>query len=111
MSNILDKPSPEAKALSLFLMAYKTASPEHKEKYKRIKKQWGKVINKELSSEEYTQEVQDTLESYGGYKEVIEKTVQFYIEKSGEWTLKGDDQYCIDAQNMADKILNQETEE
>tara|TARA_B110000902_G_scaffold44755_1_gene50102 strand:+ start:4644 stop:4979 length:336 start_codon:yes stop_codon:yes gene_type:complete len=108
MSNILDKPSPEAKALSLFLMAYKTSSPVHKEKYKRIKKQWSKVLNKELSSEEYTQEVQDTLESYGGYTEVVQKTVKFYIEKSGEWTLKGDDQYCIDARKVADELSSED---
>lgn len=104
MSNILDKPSPEAKALSLFLMAYKTTSPEYKEKYKRIKKQWGRVILKELSTEEYTKEVSQTLESYGGYTAVITKTVKFYLEKSGEWTLQGDDQYCIDAQKIADEL-------
>jgi hypothetical protein len=107
MSNILDKPSPEAKALSLFLMAHKTTSPVYKEKYKRVKKLWGQVLNNELSSSDYKQEVQDTLESYGGYDEVIEKTVKFYIEKSGEWTLKGDDQYCQDAQKIADKILSE----
>jgi hypothetical protein len=105
MSNILDKPSPEAKALSLFLMAYKTSSPEFKAKYKHIKKQWGLVIREELTSDEYTKEVNDTLESYGGYEAVIEKTVKFYVDKTGEWTLKGDDKYCADAKAIADKML------
>ena len=50
-------------------------------------------------------EVQKTLTTYGGYSEVVEKTVKFYIDKTGEWTLKGDDKYCQDAQVVADRIL------
>lgn len=107
MINILDKPSPEAKALSLFLMAFKNTSQEYKGKYKHIKKQWGNVLNKELSTEAYTKEVNDTLESYGGYTEVIKKTVQFYLDKSGEWSLKGDDQYCVDAQKIANELQSE----
>ena len=107
MSNLLDKPSPEAKALSLYLMAYKNTSPVIKEKYKRIKKQWSRVLSGEISTTDYTQEVQDTLTSYGGYAQVIEKTVKFYIDKTGQWSLQGDDQYCVDAQKVADEILKE----
>jgi len=32
--------------------------------------------------------------------------VKFYIEKTGEWKLKGDDKYCLDAKEVADKILS-----
>jgi len=53
------------------------------------------------------EEVQSTLESFGGYLEVVEKTVRFYLEKTGEWTLQGDDQYCKDAQQIAEKILKE----
>jgi hypothetical protein len=49
--------------------------------------------------------VQNLLKSYGGYSEVVEKTVRFYIETTGEWKLKGDDKYCLDAKQIADKIL------
>jgi hypothetical protein len=45
------------------------------------------------------------LDSYGGYLEVVEKTVKFYIEKTGEWKLNGNDKYCKDAKLIADKIL------
>ena len=38
-----EKPSPEAKALSLFLMAYKTKDPIYKEKAKRINRLWDLV--------------------------------------------------------------------
>ena len=106
MSNILEKPSPQAKALSLYLMAHKNTSPVIKEKYKRIKKQWSRVISGELSTKDYSEEVQNTLTFYGGYAEVIEKTVKYYLEKTGEWTLQGDDQYCADAQKVADRLLN-----
>jgi hypothetical protein len=51
------------------------------------------------------EEVQNMLTSYGGYSEVVEKTVKFYIEKTGEWKLQGDDKYCQDAKEIADKIL------
>jgi hypothetical protein len=105
MSEKIEKPSPEAKALSLFLMAYKTTKPIYNEKSKRIKKLWRLVLKDELSKSDYMEEVQNTLTSYGGYSEVVEKTVRFYIEKTGEWTLKGDDKYCLDAKEIADKIL------
>jgi len=100
------KPSPEAKALSLFLMAYKTIDPIYKEKAKRINKLWDMVKIDKLSSSEYMEEVQNTLASYGGYSEVIEKTVRFYIEKTGEWKSQGDDKYYLDAKQIADKIMN-----
>jgi hypothetical protein len=103
----MKKPSPEAKALSLFLMAYKKNTPIYKEKSKRINKLWDLVRAGELSEKDYLEEVKNMLASYGGYSEVIEKTVRFYIEKTGEWSLEGDDKYCIDAKQVADKILKQ----
>ncbi len=99
-------PTPEAKALSLFLMAYKSKSPIYKEKLKRINKQWDLVKEGKLRKEDYLKEVQSMLTSYGGYSEVVEKTVNFYIKKTGEWKLVGEDKYCQDAQLIADKILN-----
>ena len=99
------KPSPEAKALSLFLMAYKAIDPIYKEKSKRINRLWDLVKNDELSKSDYLEEVQNMLTLYGGYSEVVEKTVKFYIERTGEWKLQGDDKYCLDAQKVADKIL------
>jgi len=101
-----EKPSPEAKALSLFLMAYKTTNPIYKEKSKRINRLWSLVIKDELSKNDYLEEVQNMLTSYGGYSEVVEKTVRFYIEKTGEWKLEGNDKYCLDAKKIADKIQN-----
>jgi len=101
-----EKPSPEAKALSLYLMAFKKSSPIHKEKSKRINRLWGLVNRDQLNIKDYLDEVQSTLMSFGGYEEVVEKTVRFYIEKSGEWKLEGDDKYCVDAKEIADKILN-----
>ena len=106
MKKKIEKPSPEAKALSLFLMAYKTTDPVYKEKSKRINKQWDLVLRGELNKSDYIEEVQNMLTSYGGYSEVVEKTVRFYIEKTGEWKLQGDDKYCLDAQQIADKISN-----
>lgn len=105
MKKQIEKPSPEAKALSLFLMAYKTIDPIYKEKSKRINRLWDLVIKDELSRNDYMEEVQNMLTSYGGYSEVVEKTVRFYIDKTGEWTLQGDDKYCLDAKQVADKIL------
>jgi hypothetical protein len=105
MKKKTDKPSPEAKALSLFLMAYKTINPIYKEKSKRINRLWDLVTKNKLSRSDYIEEVQKMLTSYGGYSEVIEKTVRFYIEKTGEWKLQGDDKYCLDAKQIADKIL------
>ena len=100
-----EKPSPEAKALSLFLMAYKTISPAYKEKAKRINKQWSLVGTGDISKSDYMEEVEKMLTEYGGYSEVVEKTVQYYIEKTGEWKLAGDDKYCLDAKKIADKLL------
>jgi hypothetical protein len=100
-----EKPSAEAKALSLFLMAYKTINPIYKEKSKRINRLWSLVINDELSKKEYHEEVQNMLNLYGGYSEVVEKTVKFYIKKTGEWKLQGKDKYSLDAKEVADKIL------
>lgn len=102
-----EKPSPEAKALSLFLMAYKTISPSYKEKSKRINRLWKLVLDEELSNADYMEEVEKTLTSYGGYSEVVEKTVRFYIEKTGEWNLQGDDKYCTDAREIAIKVLKE----
>jgi len=105
MKKNIEKPSPEAKALSLFLMAFKTKNPIYKEKSKYINRQWDLVILNKLSKSDYNEEVQNLLKSYGGYSEVVEKTVRFYIETTGEWKLKGDDKYCLDANQIADKIL------
>lgn len=105
MKKHIEKPSPEAKALSLFLMAYKTKDPVYKDKSKRMNRLWDLVNMNKLSKSDYIEEVQNTLVSYGGYSEVVEKTVRFYIEKTGEWTLQGDDKYCLDAKQIADDIL------
>ncbi len=105
MTKLSSRPSPEAKALSLFLMAYKTIDPIYKEKSKRINKRWDLVLKDELTRAEYNEEVLEMLTTYGGYNEVVEKTVKYYIEKTGEWTLKGNDKYCQDAQLIADKLL------
>ncbi|MDE5416563.1 hypothetical protein L3049_00985 [Labilibaculum sp. DW002] len=105
MTKLSSKPSAEAKALSLFLMAYKTIDPIYKEKSKRINRKWDLVLKDELTRAEYNEEVLEMLASYGGYSEVVEKTVKFYIEKTGEWTLKGNDKYCQDAKKIADEIL------
>lgn len=100
-----EKPTPEAKALSLFLMAYKSKNPKYKEVSKRINRLWDLVKKDEMDREEYMSEVNTLLEKNGGYDAVVEKTVQFYINKSGEWSLKGDDKYCQDAQKVADRIF------
>ena len=100
-----EKPTPEAKALSLFLMAFKTIDPVYKDKARRINRLWDLVKTEELSKSDYMEEVQNMLTSYGGYSEVVEKTVKFYIDKTGEWTLQGEDKYCIDAKQIADNIL------
>ncbi|MCB0481962.1 MAG: hypothetical protein KDC83_11060 [Flavobacteriales bacterium] len=101
-----EKPTPEAKALSLFLMAYKTIDPMYKEKSKRINKLWDQVQLGKLSKSDYDAEVNSMLSSFGGYADVVEKTVKYYIKNSGEWKLNGDDKYCRDAKEIADKILN-----
>lgn len=106
MTNNIDKPSAEARALSLFLMAHKSKKPIYKEQSKRINRLWGLVSKGEFSSVEYLEEVQRILALNGGYEVVVEKTVKFYIQKTGAWTLEGDDQYCQDAKAVAEKILN-----
>lgn len=105
MKNNIEKPSPEAKALSLFFMAYKTNTPVYKDKLKHINRLWDLVKTDKLSRDEYMEEIQTMLTSYGGYQEVVEKTVKFYIEKTGAWTLNGDDKYCLDAKKVATKLL------
>ena len=104
MTNNSQKPTPEAKALSLFLMAYKSYDNKYKEMLKRINRRWDMVRSGDLDKDIYLKEVQGMLNIYGGYEEVIEKTVRHYIKKTGEWTLKGDDKYCKDARVVADKI-------
>jgi len=103
-NNSIDKPSHEAKALSLFLMAYKTIDPIYKERSKRINRLWDLVKSEELSREDYEAEVKKMLKSYGGYSGVIEKTIQYYIDKTGSWEVKGDDKYCQDARLIAAKM-------
>ena len=105
MNDHKEKPSAEAKALSLFLMAYKTANPSYKEKSKRINKQWDLVREDKLSRTDYMEEVQSMLTSFEGYSVVVEKTVGHYLKKTGEWKLQGDDKYCMDAKKVADTIL------
>lgn len=107
MAENKDKPTPEAKALSLFLMAFKKTDPACNESSKRINKIWRQVTMGDREKYQYLKEVKNTLQTFGGYDEVLEKTVRFYIEKTGEWKLKGDDKYCKDAQRMADKILKE----
>ena len=106
MSNNIEKPSAEAKALSLFLMAYKTINPIYKEKAKRINRQWDLVKTNQLSKSDYMEEVQVMLDSYGGYNEVISKTVKHYIDKTGALQYKGNDKYGKDAQKIADDLLS-----
>jgi len=105
MTDKLDKPTPETKALSLFLMAFKSSDANCKQKSKRINKLWGLVQRDELSKKEYLKEVEVMLASFGGYSEVVERTVAFYINKTGLWKLKGTDKYSIDAKKVADRIL------
>ena len=102
------KPTPEAKALSLYLMAYKSDNQAFKDKARQMKNRWDLVLAGKLENDEYQEEVKNTLKSYGGYNKVLEKTVKFYVEKFGEWRSQGDDKYGIDAQKIADRLLNQE---
>ncbi len=62
------------------------------------------VLNKKMSKSDYAIEVESMLASLGGYDKVVEKTVQFHIDKTGEWKLQGEDKYCIDAKKIADQI-------
>ena len=105
MNRKSEKPTPEAKALSLFLMAYKSKDPIYKEKSKQINKLWDLVCERKMGREEYQVEVKKMLTEYGGYNQVIEKTVHHYVEKTGKWTLKGEDKYSEDAQKVADAMI------
>ena len=102
-----EKPSPEAKALSLFLMAFKSQKPIYKEQSKRINRLWGMVQADEMDHAEYMEKVESMLTLNGGYAKVVEQTVRHYITKTGEWKLKGDDKYCQDAQKVADKTIGE----
>jgi len=106
--NKIEKPSAEAKALSLYLMAFKNTKPINKQNSKRINKQWNRVKQNELSMKDYLKEVQIMLKSYGGYSKVVEDTVWHYVKKTGKWELEGDDKYCVDAKEVADKIKKKE---
>lgn len=101
-----EKPSPEVKALSLFLMAHKSTSQTYKEKSKRINKLWTQVASGGTTKAVYLEEVQNMLAEFGGYDKVVEKTVKFYIDKTGEWKLEGNDKFCLDAKKVADEILS-----
>jgi hypothetical protein len=105
MNQRTEKPTPEVKALSLFLMAFKKSKPIYKEESKRFNRLWNQVLDGNLEKSVYLEDVHDALSSFGGYDKVVEKTVAFYIEKTGEWKLKGDDKYCQDALKVADEIL------
>lgn len=99
-----EKPSPEAKALSLFLMAFKTQKTIYKEQSKRINRLWGMVQSGEMEHSEYLEKVKSMLTLNGGYSQVIEKTVRHYLETTGSWNPKGNDQYVQDAKKIADRI-------
>ncbi|MFD1552680.1 hypothetical protein DNU06_09055 [Putridiphycobacter roseus] len=105
MKENTEKPSAEAKALSLFLMAFKTVKPIYKEQSKRLNRLWNQVVAGDLSMADYMKRVQSMLTLNGGYDEVLKKTVRFYMDKSGEWKLKGEDKYCVDAQKVADEMM------
>ena len=103
------KPSPEAKALSLYLMAFKNTNPKNKENAKRNNKQWNRVKSEALSMKNYMEEVEKMLNSYGGYSKVVEDTVWYYVKKTGKWELEGNDKYCLDARRVADEILRKKS--
>ncbi len=103
------KPTPEAKALSLYLMAFKKSKQINKENAKRNNKQWERVKYNELSMEDYMEEVNKMLDFYGGYDKVVEETVWHYVKKTGSWKLEGDDKYCIDAKKFADAIMKKKS--
>ena len=102
------KPTPEAKALSLYLMAHKAKDPNFKEQLKRINRLWDLVRANEISKNDYLDEVERMLLEHGGYAAVVEKTVKYYLDKTGEWTLKGDDKYCLDAQKIVYDLSKKE---
>lgn len=108
MKKHAEKPSPEAKALSLYLMALKAKEPGYKEQLKWINRQWDLVKIGKITKREYREEVEKMLESYGGYAAVVEKTVRFYIATKGNWSMEGDDQYSRDAQAIADSVKKEQ---
>ncbi|TRX70203.1 hypothetical protein [Carboxylicivirga sp. M1479] len=99
-----EKPSAEAKALSLYLMAFKSTDSACKEQSKRMKRLWDIVLENDARMKDYVKEVQKLLAVHGGYEKVVEKTVKHFVEKTGEWKLKGDDKFCVDAQRVADDL-------
>jgi hypothetical protein len=103
-----EKPTPEAKALSLFLMAFKSDNQSYKDKSRQMKNRLDLVSAGKLDKDTYQNEVKSALVSYGGYTDVIEKTVKFYIEKFGEYKSQGDDKYSQDAQAIAEKLMPEE---
>jgi len=99
------RPSAEAKALSLFLMAFKSKGASYKDHARIINKRWELVKHDKLSWKDYAREVKSMLATYGGYEEVIEKTIRHYIEETGAWRSNGKDKYSMDAQKIADEII------
>ncbi|MBK3516062.1 hypothetical protein [Carboxylicivirga marina] len=104
MNRRTEKPSAEAKALSLFLMAFKASDQDIKQQSKRMKRLWDIVLENDSRMKDYIKEVQKLLALHGGYDIVVEKTVKHYIEKTGEWKLEGDDKFSVDAQRVADEL-------
>ncbi len=102
----MNKPTPEAKALSLFLMTFKSTNPECKAKSIHMNRLWDLVKADKMNQTRYAGEVQNTLNLFGGYAAVMEKTVEFYIKKTGVWQSNGNDKYSRDAKKIAEKILN-----
>ena len=105
MEDNKQKPTPEAKALSLFLMAFKSENQQYKDKARQMKNRRDLVMAGELDPDKYQNEVKGTLATYGGYTKVIEKTVQYYIDKFGEYKSQGDDKYAKDAQAIAENLI------
>ena len=60
------------------------------------------------TNDKYQEEVLKLLDSHGGYLQVIEKTVRFYINKKGAWKSGGEDKYSIDARKIADDLIQKE---
>jgi len=84
MKNNLEKPAPEAKALSLFLMAHKNVGSEHKENANYIKELWSMVLNGKLDQRKYSQEVSAMVKFYGGDEKGVENKVKYFFYKNGE---------------------------
>jgi hypothetical protein len=105
MKKPIHKPTPEAKALSLFLQAFKSKDNKYKEELKHINRQWDLFLAGELDQQDYMRAVLHMLETYGGYEMVLEQTVKHYIDTTGSWIGKGDDQYQQDAQAVAERLL------